>query len=164
MIYVKILAALAVVAFIYFGWSSYNEAIASAAKWEKDAKAAAEAAEGWKVSTLYWQDEKDKADKAIESRDRARVRLQREKEAVYAQLEQARKKDAALDKWASDPLPPFVIEQLRQLAAANAAESGAAVKDPKGARPDNPRPGVEGDDKRRSSGLDNRIALGAFSM
>ena len=96
---------------------TYNSKIEEAALWKDRAEKEAGNVKAWQASASYWQTEGDRLSKAITLRDKRLADERRERTRLYATIEEHKRSDPELQKWSDTPLPPFVIEQLRSVAA-----------------------------------------------
>ena len=120
----------AVAAAGYAAVSQYNAAIARAERLEGERDQATLAAEGWKASATFWQQEKDRADKTIAGRDRHIALISQQTKAEHAKTDELARALPDVRAWLDTPLPGPILEQLRSVATAPGTARDPAGKDP----------------------------------
>lgn len=95
---------------------AYNDSLVAAKEWEDRAEREKGNALAWKTSALHWEEETDKLGRIVTARDAALAAERRKRETVQSDFDNRRRSDPTLEAWASDPLPPYVLDLLRSLA------------------------------------------------
>ena len=96
---------------------TYNGKIEEAARWKTAAEREQQTAREWMEESARHEREKERLDAVISERDRDRAKLTKETARLHDELKAAEKTDTTLQAWSAAPLPAFVVEQLRSVAA-----------------------------------------------
>lgn len=113
MIYAKILAALAVVAVVYFGWQTYANAIAEAERLTGELKTANASAAAWQRKKEHADREIERRDATISERDAAKSEVAKRLSNALAELDALKRTDQTTREWANNSLPPAIVSRLR---------------------------------------------------
>lgn len=113
MTYIKILAALAVIAIVYFGWQTYANAIAESERLTGELTKANNAAAAWQKKSEDAEKEIKKRDAAIVERDERRNAIAGKLSNALAEIEKLKHVDPTVRAWSNQPLPAAIAARLR---------------------------------------------------